>query len=332
MCLPSRGDEETTEILRSLGSNFNSKSDEVTQACNLAAGSSDIVIILERPLDAQKHRFNVSFGQFVRSSKTLSAVDELIRFATQGARSIYNVTVLNAFSYQPGKDLTERDRECHEALARILQRKKPKVILRCHREEYRDEWLRRIELPGEEYRFGRNEINITEEYTTIVLQSFHPSCAINNTDYRPEYRALLIYHFVAAFRKLRSEFPLPDTAETIRELCLGKGKRRRSDIPSFEPWQAAFSISHALGERYTGVYETGRRPQEPNRKVRFYVQHASTTLRKFKKLRCPWNQICSFSLGKKISRMIPSTSMLCHGWPYAVTNKKIGFRPRLTAL
>ncbi|BDD54906.1 hypothetical protein MAP00_000479 [Monascus purpureus] len=198
MCLPSRGDEETTEILHSLGSNFNSKNDEVTQACNLAAGSSDIVIILERPLHARKHGFNVSFEQFVRGSRTLSAVDELIRFATQGARSIYNVTVLNAFSYQPDKSTTERDQECHEALACILQRKKPKVILRCHREQYRDEWLRCIELPGEEYRLDRKEINITEEYITIVLQSFHPSCAINNADYRPEYRALLIYHFVAA--------------------------------------------------------------------------------------------------------------------------------------
>lgn len=188
----------------------------------------------------------------MESSKTLLAVDELIRFATTGARSIHDVTVLNAYSFQPDKFATQRDKECHEALAQILKAKKPKVILRCHREEYWDEWLKCIELPGRDYQLERKQINITEEHTTVVLQVFHPSCAVNNADCRPEYRALLMYHFVAAFSELRFEFNLPGTAEEIRKLCVMQGERRWQDIPDYTSWQAAIRISESLEKAYGG--------------------------------------------------------------------------------
>ncbi|KAJ6041510.1 uncharacterized protein N7446_010606 [Penicillium canescens] len=251
-CLPISGDVAAVEITGSLGEGFSKPRDEIMQAQHLTTGFSDIIIILERPLDRQNHKFNCSSEDFVKSSKTLSAVDELIRFASKGARSIHTVTVLNAFPFQPDKFATGRERKGHEALARILQAKKPKVILRCHREEYSDEWLKRIELPGRDYRLGRKEINITEDHAAVVLQSFHPSCAVNNADCRPEYRALLMYHFVAAFSELWSEFSLPDTAEMIRMLCLQKGERMWHDVPNYKPWQAAFRISEALEKAYDG--------------------------------------------------------------------------------
>jgi hypothetical protein len=251
-CLSSPGDAVAVEIIGSLGEDFGRPADEVTQAKNLTGGLSDIVIILQRPLPRWKHNFGDIFPNFVKNSPTLWAVDELIRFASKGARSIYNVTVLNAFAFQPDKLLTGRERLGHEALGRILQAKKPKVILRCHLEEYSDEWLKRIELPGRDYKLERKEIKLTEEHTTVVLQSFHPSCAVNNADCRPEYRALLMYHFVAAFSELTSESSLPDVAEKIRELCLKKGERRWYDIPGYKPWQAAIRISEALEKAYDG--------------------------------------------------------------------------------
>jgi hypothetical protein len=169
-----------------------------------------MVIILERPRDRAKHNFNVDFDGFVRSCKTLRTVDDLIRFATRGARSIHTTTISDAFSYQPNKNITWPDQKCHEALAQILKTKKPKAILRCHSESYKDEWLKSIEQQVVDYRLERKEVNIATEVKSVVLQSFHPSCAVNNSDCRPEYRA-----FVAAFSELRCKFKLLETAKNI---------------------------------------------------------------------------------------------------------------------
>jgi hypothetical protein len=257
ICLPTRVDCETIEILENLGNLFGRPKDEIKQAQNLAAGLSDIVIILQRPRDRYYHPYDVGFDEFVKSCPTLQAVDELIRFATRGARSIHTTTVLDAFSYQPDKKVTKQDQKCHEALARILKIKTPKVILRCHRDEYKDEWLKCIEQKGEDYKLGRKEITIAEDTTTattVVLQTFHPSCAVNNADCRPEYRALLTYHFVAAFGELRCEFKLPGAAEEIRELCRLQGHRTKQSIPKYKPWQAASAISWTLKRTYEGPF------------------------------------------------------------------------------
>jgi hypothetical protein len=66
--------------------------------------------------------------------RTLWAVDELIRFATDGARSIHTVTVLDAFSFKPKDENHILDERCHQLLAEILKVKRPKVVIRCHRD------------------------------------------------------------------------------------------------------------------------------------------------------------------------------------------------------
>ncbi|KAJ6116215.1 hypothetical protein N7523_005896 [Penicillium sp. IBT 18751x] len=260
LCLPTPGDVAAVKITGGLGKDLSRPADEVTQGESLADGLSDIVIILQRPLNRSKHNPKVSFHDFVEDSRTLSAVKELIHFASKGARSIYTVTVLNAFPFQHEACSKDQAKKGHEAITQVLKVKKPKVILRCHCEEYSDEWLKRLELPGREYQLERKEVKITEDHTAVVLQSFHPSCAVNNADCRPEYRALLMYHFVAAFSELTSEFSLPDTAEKIRKLCLKKGERMWYDIPDYKPWQAAFRISEALEntqvEGFNATYES----------------------------------------------------------------------------
>jgi hypothetical protein len=97
VCYPSQGDKETIEILQHFGKELRLPANEITQACNLASGFSDIVIILERP--RRIHKFKNSFTEFVKDCPTLKAVDELIRLATKGARSIHTVTVLDVFSF-----------------------------------------------------------------------------------------------------------------------------------------------------------------------------------------------------------------------------------------
>jgi hypothetical protein len=76
--------------------------------------------------------------------------------------------------------------------------------------------MKQFELPGEEYKFVRTELRTGGNHRTILLQSFHPSLAVNNAARRPEYRCLLIYHFIAAFAELSGVSQLHEDAEEIR--------------------------------------------------------------------------------------------------------------------
>ena len=162
------------------GKEFDVPGDKIDHACNLASGPSDVAIILERPKTRKSHEYGIPFPQFVDCCKTLWAVNELIRFATNGARSIHTVTVLDAFSFKPKEESHILDERCHQLLAGILRAKRPKVVIRCHRDEYKDPWMKRLELPGKEYKFVRTEIQVDGNHSTVVLQSFHPSLAVNN--------------------------------------------------------------------------------------------------------------------------------------------------------
>ncbi|KAJ9651578.1 hypothetical protein H2201_009270, partial [Coniosporium apollinis] len=192
------------------------------------------------------HNHSASFEQFVLDCKTLYAVDELIRLSTNGARSIHTVTVLDAYSYKP-KNGDIPDERCHQLLAQMLKAKKPKVVIRCHIDGYCDSWMGGVELPAVDYKFVQRKVEIDENHTAVVIQSFHPSIAVNNADYRPEFRALLMYHFIAAFAELSRPFRFPDSAEEIRKLCSKKGGKSG---PKLEVWQAAVRISKALELRY----------------------------------------------------------------------------------
>jgi hypothetical protein len=79
--------------------------------------------------------------------------------------------------------------------------------------------MKQFELPSEEYKFVRTEARAGGNHKTLVLQCFHPSLAVNNATRRPEYRCLLIYHFIAAFAELSGVSQLHEDAEE----CTKKG-------------------------------------------------------------------------------------------------------------
>ena len=213
-------DLASIQALKDFGKDFNVPCDEIDQACNLASGPADIVVILKRPKTRTSHNYGHPLPQFVSCCKTLWAVDELIRFATNGARSIHSVTVLDAFSFKPDHKSHIPDERCHQLLADIIRAKKPNVVIRCHKGEYKDARIKQFELPSEEYKFVRKEIGAGKNHKTTILQSFHPSKAVNYAARRPEYRCLLIYHFVAAFAELSGVSQLAEDEEGIRQLCM----------------------------------------------------------------------------------------------------------------
>ncbi|KAK0733467.1 hypothetical protein B0T26DRAFT_669873 [Lasiosphaeria miniovina] len=170
------------------------------------------VVILERPSSTASRR--ISFDEHVRDCNSLQALDKVIRFATSGAWDIHNTTVLYAFSYQSDRNNNDRNPECHQLLAQILQAKKLRVM-------------------------EREDVDFGDGHTAILIQSFHPSCAVNNDEFRPEYRALLIHHFIAAFAELHGKHELLEDVEDIRQLRLKKGQHSPKDTTNFASWEAA---------------------------------------------------------------------------------------------
>ena len=217
VCHLTTTDLETLDVIRNFGQEFGCSEIEIEQALNLASGPSDLVIILQRP--ASNHDYTVSFEKFVQDCPTLKAVDELIQFATKGARSIHTVTVLDAYMFKPKRRVGIPDERCHQILADIIDLKSPRVILRCHNDLYHDSRLKRLELPCEDYNM---RVILDNEPTQYLIQSFHPSVAVNYNGTRPEFRVLLLYHFTLSFQRLGGSSSSPKLFRFIRLECTSK--------------------------------------------------------------------------------------------------------------
>jgi hypothetical protein len=55
----------------------------------------------------------------------------------------------------------------------------------------------------------------TEWGPCVAIKSFHPATAVCYNPYNADYRALLIYHFIAAFLQLRGITKEPEWLEQI---------------------------------------------------------------------------------------------------------------------
>ncbi|KAF2148294.1 hypothetical protein K461DRAFT_324659, partial [Myriangium duriaei CBS 260.36] len=177
---------------------------EIDKACQLASGSDDLVILLERPAD--NHAYMAPFGAFVRDCHTLQAVDEMIRFVTRESRSIYNTSVLDAFMFKP---LNRQDRysntTCHDLVEVLLRIKKPHTLLACCKDIESDHWLKRFRgyrhdarrvqtIPGLELEdIGGQQVR--------TVRSSHPGYCINHVIYNPELRMKMILGLAMAFAR-----------------------------------------------------------------------------------------------------------------------------------
>lgn len=225
---------------------------EIEKTYRLALGASDIAIVLEHPPDPNTHDFSVSFEEFVQSSQTLSTVNELIRFATRGTRDINNVSVLYAFPFVssrapvPPKILGTSQ----QVVNQILKRLKPRLVLQCHTAEYNFNYQlkRDLQVQSKDYRLAQRE-TIFDGQPMIVLQSFDISIAIHDTKLRPEFRVLMLYHFLASFSGLKTgAFNLPESAETIRKMCTENGLNNPCHCPVDHRCAAALFITEKLDD------------------------------------------------------------------------------------
>lgn len=223
VCLPSVKDIQAVDLIRQFGKEFRKPENEIEKACSLASGPSDLVVLLERPHARQT--YEQSFGVFVKDCPTLEAVDELLRYGSDGARSIHTVTILDAFSFEPRKlppgssppkDFIPEER-CHQLIEDILKLKGPKVVLCCWGKQNpcENELVCQFRSDGVGKWPFRHEIKIGESHT-IAIRSFHPSCAVNyNKSENACLRTLLVCHFTLAFAELSGSSTVPEWMEVV---------------------------------------------------------------------------------------------------------------------
>lgn len=211
-------DKDVLDLITGFGRNYCANENEIQQACDLAAGYSDLVVILQRP--APHHDYSVDFEKFVADCPTLDAVDDLIRFATKGKRSIQTVSVFDVYSFKPGLD-DERpsDEDCYSLLEKILKAKKPKVVICCWRDvanRCNNPFVRQFIGGGVGLQSIRDKVTI-EGLDFVAIRSFHPSTALRYNKYNADYRTLLIYHFIAAFTELSHQIQEPPWIKQINK-------------------------------------------------------------------------------------------------------------------
>ncbi|OBT85271.1 hypothetical protein VE02_06522 [Pseudogymnoascus sp. 03VT05] len=199
--LPS--DNDVLDLIRKFGRKYDRSENEIRKACDLAAGHSDLVVILERP--ARTHNYSLGFKEFVANCRTLDALDKFIKFATNKTRSIETVSVFDALSFKPyvNDDRPSND-DCYSLLEEMLKTKKPRVVICCWSERNAacsNDFVRQFKGGG----VGRQlfRVNVDTEWgSPVAIRSFHPSTAVCYRKYNPEYQILLLHHFMAAFSDL----------------------------------------------------------------------------------------------------------------------------------
>jgi hypothetical protein len=215
VCLSNEQDIKAVNLIRNFGNEFGRRRDEIDQACSLASGPSDMVILLERPHKSQTYQG--TFGDFVKRCETLKRVDELIRFSSKGARSIHTVTVLDTFSFKPEDSTPIPPERCHQLIEEILKVKKPKVVLCCWNQRCEYPFVAQFKSHGVGTWPFRHEVDI-EGFSTIVMRSFHPAAAVCYDESRKACcRTLLICHFVLAFAQLAGSTAVPEWMEMVCE-------------------------------------------------------------------------------------------------------------------
>ncbi|OBT49907.1 hypothetical protein VE04_09240, partial [Pseudogymnoascus sp. 24MN13] len=224
------GDGNVLDLLIEFGRKYNRDINEIRQACDLAEGYSDLVIILQRP--APRHNYSVDFEKFVADCPTLDAVDKLIRYASKGTRSIETVSVFDAYSFKPGLTAAwPSDDDCHLLLEQMLKFKKPRVVMCCWNKgaaTCSNEFVGQFVGGGVGNPSIRDEIDI-EGCSSVAIRCFHPATAMCYNPYNADYQALLTYHFIAAFSELSYRIHEPWWLEQINTRSMHAIKWQRND-------------------------------------------------------------------------------------------------------
>jgi len=183
-------------IIRGLCERHKIAEPEVAKSIALASGYGDVLILLERP--SMDHDYDDDLETFVERSPVLQGVDELIKTATRGSRSIFDTVVLNVFPFKPKGRSYPSDEECYEVTEQIIRKKKPRAVLGCCASIDPQHWLYRFNATSPSTKPTVRSADI-QKTTVQFIPSFHPGCCSNHVTWSAKLRLLLVYHFILAF-------------------------------------------------------------------------------------------------------------------------------------
>ena len=196
--MPKTVDLECISLIKTFGRAYNYGMEEVEFQCALAAGYSDIVVLLDKPstwFDPQ-----LSVLENIDKIPTLKALDDLLRLVTRGARSIHCTTIINRWF----KRLTPGDSPAQEAygllVKSLLTRKSPRVVLWCGDKEGTGEFCKKM-ISGQSY---CEEIKVSSDFTALVVKTLHPCRPFFHHRFNPRLMLVTMFDFATALAGLGS--------------------------------------------------------------------------------------------------------------------------------
>ncbi|KAK5168664.1 uncharacterized protein LTR77_005973 [Saxophila tyrrhenica] len=228
------------QTIRAFGKLHRRSEDEIEKACDLAHGVSDMVVLLERPRD--KHKYAAAFEDLVNDCATLQAVDEMVRFVTNGKRSISDTVILDAFSFKPKKEVDSArapsDQDCLDVAMEVLRIIKSDVVLTCCTPDLAHHELTRLVRFKDSHKLQAPQCmdkDITGRRTKVV-GCFHLSYYINRMPQaiEPKARLTLALAFKLAFTPDISQEDMAAVANFRKKYHLQNTTVLRNNIPKLE--------------------------------------------------------------------------------------------------
>jgi hypothetical protein len=189
--------DDIESIIRGLCERYKLAEPEVEKFIALASGYNDVLILLERP--SMDHDYGVDLKTFVERSPVLQGVDELIKTATRGSRSIVDTVVLDVISFKSKGRSYPTDEECYEITEQMIRKKTSQVILVCCASIDPKHWLYQFNAVSPNTKPIVRSADI-QGTTVQFIPSFHPGFCLNHIPWSAKLRLLLVYHFFLTFR------------------------------------------------------------------------------------------------------------------------------------
>lgn len=187
-----------------------------------------IVVILQHPAPSQTYQGGYSAEE--KRCATLTAVKDLIIFASAGSMDMDSVTVLDSMPYmiEDFDPSNELHRESQEAFIQAIKAKLPDVVVSCFSSETDNKFMKLLRHWGIGVRDDAKMIQIPgTDHKFLKINAIHPSYAINYVPHESCFRRLLMLQFAKAFVCHGSSWTEEPFMEELRKTARELSKRYR---------------------------------------------------------------------------------------------------------
>jgi hypothetical protein len=187
-----------------------------------------VVIILQHPAPSQTYQDGYSAEE--KKCATLTAVKDLIIFATAGSMDMDSVTVLDSMPYI-NADFDPRDelhRESQEVFIQAMKAILPEVVVSCFSTETDIKFMELLRHWGIGVENDTKSLRIPgTNHEFLKVNAFHPSYAINYLPHESCFRRLLMLQFAKAFGRYGGNWTEEPFMKGLRKTARDLSKRYR---------------------------------------------------------------------------------------------------------